>query len=63
MNETDRLLSAHFAAAMIANQPDPTVQDYFEHYDACIAVLVAREAEAAVRKEERTLAAHKKAWG
>ena len=41
----------------------PQLDDFFGYYDACLAGLVDREARAAVLKEERIQAAHKKAWG
>ncbi|MSP00246.1 MAG: hypothetical protein EXR07_04220 [Acetobacteraceae bacterium] len=63
MIDTDKLVAAIFAAAMIAKQNEPTPGDFFGHYEACLAGLVERDAAEAVATIERTNEAHKKAWG
>jgi hypothetical protein len=63
MNDTDKLIAAIFAATMTARETAPEPRDFFGHYDKCIAESLEREALEAARKAEKTIDAHKKAWG
>jgi hypothetical protein len=63
MTDTDKLIAAIFAASLIAKESAPKPSDFFGFYDACIAEILEREALATAEKAERTIAAHKKAWG
>jgi hypothetical protein len=62
MNDTDKLIAAIFAATMTARASDPGPRDFFGFYDACIAEILGREVLATAVKDEKTLAAHNKAW-
>jgi hypothetical protein len=62
MNDTDKLIAAIYAATMTAKQPAPNPSDFFGFYDACVAEILGREVLATAVKDEKTLAAHNKAW-
>ena len=63
MNDTDKLIAAMFASAMIGKQPESKIDDFLRHFEVCLDGLVTREAREAEAKLERTILAHKKAWG
>ena len=63
MNDTDKLVAAIFAATMTARQEAPKPGDFLGHYDLCVAEILRREAAEVAAKAERTIEAHKKAWG
>lgn len=46
MNDTDKLVAAAFAAAMIGKIGDPKLAEFLTHYDACMKVLEDRRAAA-----------------
>jgi hypothetical protein len=63
MNDTDKMIAGMFASAMIARQAEPKIEDFLGHFEVCIDGLIKREAVEAEAKLERTILAHKKAWG
>ncbi|HME22402.1 MAG TPA: hypothetical protein VKI44_13845 [Acetobacteraceae bacterium] len=37
MNDTDRIVAAIFAAAMLGKTAVPNVEDFLAHYDTCLS--------------------------